>query len=439
MKYDIFFSISQTPVDGHTPSEAVMFQNFFEQVKHADTLGFDTAWVAESHLSTEVQKSHPRAVVPHWQGEIGLNTNLPLLASYVFHETKRIEVGSAVMNIVCMGGPVAAAEKIASMLALHGCNEDEKRRLHIGFSAGRFAFMNEASGIVPRNALERAAWPALRNRIFQEATEIFTQLLKGNTLSSDDIQPPNLVREDVWLNAECTSCGATWQAPHVARPHLRCRACGAQHPKVTEPLWDRMLAAHGSKTDAITFDRRWDFLPLKIVPADWRRELLQLVIGSHDPATQILANRHLPVQVFNLSITRPEVIEATHSRMREHYHASGGDWQRHYMPRTTFVFLNHDPHATPEQRSQRAHESARKALGAYWTALEGTLDPAKVEAAATNALIGNVDEVAEQIRQRFHPDDRLMLWFDFFNHDNAAVMRSMEWFTREVIPRVEGT
>ena len=40
MKYDIFFSISQTPVDGYTPTEAVMFQNFFEQVKVADELGF---------------------------------------------------------------------------------------------------------------------------------------------------------------------------------------------------------------------------------------------------------------------------------------------------------------------------------------------------------------------------------------------------------------
>ena len=56
MQYDIFFSISQTPVDDVTPSEAQMFQNFFAQVKAADRLGYGTAWIAESHLSSEVQK-----------------------------------------------------------------------------------------------------------------------------------------------------------------------------------------------------------------------------------------------------------------------------------------------------------------------------------------------------------------------------------------------
>ena len=30
-----------------------------------------------------------------------------------------------------------------------------------------------------------------------------------------------------------------------------------------------------------------------------------------------------------------------------------------------------------------------------------------------------------------------MLWFDFFNHDNDAVKRSMKVFMDEVAPRVE--
>ena len=84
MKYVIFFSISQTPVDGELPSERVMYENFFEQVEAADALGFGTAWVAESHLSTEVQKQHANAVVPHWQGEIGLNTDIFQMAHAVF-------------------------------------------------------------------------------------------------------------------------------------------------------------------------------------------------------------------------------------------------------------------------------------------------------------------------------------------------------------------
>ena len=114
MEFDIFFSISRTPVAGHLPSEAEMFRNFFEQVTVADELGFGVAWVAESHLSTEVQKRNRRPVVPHWQGEIGLNVDLPQLAQRVFATTQRIEVGSAVMNIVCNGGPIAAAERGAA-------------------------------------------------------------------------------------------------------------------------------------------------------------------------------------------------------------------------------------------------------------------------------------------------------------------------------------
>ena len=67
MKYDIFFSISQTPVAGHTPTEADMFRNFFEQVEAADELGYGTAWIAESHLSSQVQKGNKRPVIPHWE------------------------------------------------------------------------------------------------------------------------------------------------------------------------------------------------------------------------------------------------------------------------------------------------------------------------------------------------------------------------------------
>ena len=84
MQFDVFFSISQTPVDGFMPSEAQMFGNFFAQVEAADRLGFGVAWIAESHLSSEVQKGNRRPVIPHWKGEVGLNTNMPVLAAHIF-------------------------------------------------------------------------------------------------------------------------------------------------------------------------------------------------------------------------------------------------------------------------------------------------------------------------------------------------------------------
>ncbi len=82
--------------------------------------GFGTAWVAESHLSCEVQKRNPGAVIPHFKGEIGLNVDLLQMAHVVFGRTERIQVGSAVMNILCNGGPVAQAERLRFFLAMHG-------------------------------------------------------------------------------------------------------------------------------------------------------------------------------------------------------------------------------------------------------------------------------------------------------------------------------
>ena len=172
------------------------------------------------------------------------------------------------------------------------------------------------------------------------------------------------------------------------------------------------------------------------LPQEFRRGLLQLVIGSHDPAIQEHVNRFTPVQVFNLSITKPEQIEDTHQRLARAYHASGGPWKRSMMPRTVFVFVNDEDGLDEEARSKAAQAEAQTALGEYWKALEGTIDPKKVAGAADNALVGNVDEVADQIVERYHPDDRLMLWFDFFNHDSARVMRNMEAFVDQVAPRV---
>jgi alkanesulfonate monooxygenase SsuD/methylene tetrahydromethanopterin reductase-like flavin-dependent oxidoreductase (luciferase family) len=406
MKFDVFFSISQTPVDGLTPSEAVMFGNFFAQVVLADELGYGTAWVAEAHLSTEVQKRHSDAVVRHWQGEIGLNTDIMQMAHQVFARTKNIEVGSAVMNIVCNGGPVAAAERIAAFCALHGLDPKEKRKLNIGFSAGRFQFMNRAHGIKPRNATEAAAWPALRGLVFGEACEIFLRLLRGEAIAGADCQETVLTRANFRSDED-------WAK-----------------------VQDAARSDGHSALDQIAIDRRWDFDVLKIVPAEWRRELLDLVIGSHDPKLQVAVNQLMPVKVFNLSITRSDIIDATHARMAEAFHADGGPWARAHMPRTIMVFVNDEDGLTPESQRAAAQAEAKAALGAYWTALEGTLDPAKVERAANNAIIGNAEDVAAQCVERFHPDDRVMLWFDFFNHDSARVMRNMVAFREKVMPRI---
>ena len=106
------------------------------------------------------------------------------------------------------------------------------------------------------------------------------------------------------------------------------------------------------------------------------------------------------------------------------------------MPRTSFVFLNDEDGLTGEERSHAAKQEAENALQAYWNALEGTIDPEKVSKAANNALIGNVSEVAQQIVERFHPEDTIMAWFDFFNHDSDRVCRNMSAYMEKVVPMV---
>jgi alkanesulfonate monooxygenase SsuD/methylene tetrahydromethanopterin reductase-like flavin-dependent oxidoreductase (luciferase family) len=404
MEFDVFFSISQTPVNGYTPSEAEMFQNFFDQVGVADELGYGVAWVAESHFSSEVQKTHKKPVIPHWQGEVGLNTDILQLATHVFARTRRIEVGSAVMNILVNGGPVAAAERIATFLALHGLDSAERRRLHVGFAAGRFDFMARTTGVVPRNELEEAAWSVLKGKLFAEAAEVFLRLLAGETLNSDRVRETQLTRRDFRTDEE----------------------------------WERVRAAAGAGSlEAIPVPRRFVFENTKIIPQEFRRDLLNLVIGSHEAALQESVNRICPVQIFNLSITASQIIDDTHRRMAAAYHRDGGPWKRSYMPRTVMVFVNEEAGLAPEARRRAAHDEAREALGAYWTALEGTLDPARVQNAAENSLVGTAEDVAQQIVERFHPKDRLMLWFDFFNHDSPRVIRNMRAFMHEVRPLVE--
>ena len=410
MEHDIFFSISQTPdSEGHIPSEATMFRNYFQQLECADRLGFNVGWLAQAHLSTETQKTNSKPVVPHWQGEVGLCTDFPQLALESFRRTSNIEIGSAVVAIIASGGPIAQAERIGNVLTYHGLDPDEHRKLHVGFSAGRFEFMARPYGIVPRNAIEEAAWPALRGLIFMEAIEIFLRLLRGDTISTEDIQRTTMTRDNFRSDED-------WSAVQQA---------AVEFEGLTEP------------PQAIEIPPRYNFESLKIIPQDFRKELLGLVIGSHDPRAQIFANTISPVKVFNLSITAPEVIDATHERMSEIFHSDGGSWQRRDMPRTSFVFINAEEDLTPEEQSEAAKDEAKAALNAYWNALEGTIDPDKVNKASSNALIGNPDEVAAQMVERFHPEDRIMAWFDFFNHDSQRVCRNMTAYMNQVVPLVE--
>lgn len=412
MKLDIFLSICQTDVDGHMPSEKIMFQNFFDQVRLADELEFGTAWVAETHLSCQVQKENPGSVIPHFKGEIGLNTDILQLAQRVFAQTKKIHVGSAIRNIICNGGPIAHAEAVRTFLSLQeydsgsgspgasGAGVGQNRRLELGFAAGRFPFSNTPYGFYPKNEFEEATWEVLKNKFFGQATEIFLRLLKGEKISSKELRP-------MYLQAKDFRQPADWErALSLASSLARRVGAASTHYEVQ------------SNNEAILIPPHWIFPKVGVIPFDTSLKNLGLTIGSHDPETQILANQILPVGVFNLSITPPAVIEETHQRMQKHFHADGGPWKREYMPRTVMLFV--------DENRQKAKDMAERAWRNYWTAMENTLDPKKVEQAVGNTIAGDPSEVRDLIQSKYHTEDRLMLWFDFNNHDNAAVKKAMQ-------------
>ncbi|MFN8671886.1 MAG: luciferase [Candidatus Sericytochromatia bacterium] len=391
MIFDVFFSICQTNVDGYIPSEKQMLLNFFDQVKIADQLGYKTAWVAETHLSCQVQKENKNPVIPKFEGEIGLNTDILQLAHKIFSITKNINVGSAIRNILCNGGPLAHAEAIKTFLSLHGLDESEKRLLEIGFASGRFQFSNSPYGIVPRNKIEEIAWNVVKGKIFHEALEIFLRGLRGDIFSSSDISKKFISKKDFRNISD----------------------------------WEKIIEIIGNEVEDIEIAPYWNFEKVGVIPYEAPLKYLKLTIGSHDPSAQILANKFYPCGVFNLSITPANEIEETHERMKKNYNTIHNQWDRSLMPRTVLVFLNNDKNLTEVEQRAKAKEKAINALENYWKAIEGTLDPMKIEKAVDNALVGSVDDIRKQLESRFNKEDRLMLWFDFNNHNNKEVMQSM--------------
>lgn len=400
MRFDVFCSIAQTPrADGALPEHAALLREFLDQAGAADELGYGCLWAAETHFSTRTQQGNSSPAVPHWTGEIGLNTDTLQLAGQVFARTRRIDVGSAIMNIVACGGPLPAAERVAAAVAWHGLDPAEQRRLRLGFAGGRFDFIGRATGVQPRDEVEELAWRQVRGAVTAEAAEIFVRLLAGAELAATDVTPGRLT-------------------PAMFRDRAE---------------FDAVARAAGVTGDSVPLTPRWTFERTRVLPA-FRPELLTLVGGVHDPALQVHLNKYAPVQVFNLSITAPAVIEATHERMRAAYHPAGGSWQRNHMPRTVFVFLDATPGMSEEKRRLRATERAESTLAAYWRAMDGTVDPAKVAGSAGNSLVGSPADIAAQIAGRFHPDDRLMLWFDFFADSGAEVTTAMADFRHQVVP-----
>jgi hypothetical protein len=123
--------------------------------------------------------------------------------------------------------------------------------------------------------------------------------------------------------------------------------------------------------------------------------------------------------------------------MAEVYNKEGGPWRRWHMPRTAMIFLDDSPGLSNEEKNEKARLKAQSAWANYWKAMAGTIDQNKVDNAVNSTIYGCPEEVAEKISLKYHPHDKLMLWFDFNNHKNEDVKKAMVLFKEKVIPLID--
>lgn len=404
MQFDLFHSIGRIDTLKPIPADRTVFSAFFEQCQLAEALGYPTMWVAESHFSSEIQKTNAKPVIPNYQGEVGLNSDSCQLAQLLFAKTKSLGFGTAIHNIVGgNGGPLASADRIRMMSFINSMSP-QPRKLHIGIAAGRFPYINAPFGIAPRNREEECLWPQYQRLIFIEALEIFLRLVRGDVLSSSDVTR--------WV---------------IDRSFF----------KSDSDFRDSMQKINGS-LDGVPYNPRWKFETLKLIPDMQEREYsswMNFVLGSHDPLARDHGLKFADLDIFNLSFTPPEQLGKVHDEMHVRYQASGRTWHRSRMPRTVLVFIDKNIH--------RAEERASQCFDTYIEAMRGTVILPSKEELMARALIGDAAKIRDQLNpddpHGFNLDDRLMLWFEFNQVDHDAIKLQMRLFAEDVMPHVMTT
>lgn len=405
MKFDVFHSIGRIDSLPVRSTDRQVYERFFAEADAAEAHGYGTLWVAESHFSSEVQKRLPHAVIPNYHGEVGLNADSLQLAQVLFGRTKRLGFGTAIMNIVGgNGGPIAAADRVRTLAFLNSL-QDTPRDLRIGVAAGRFPYINQPFGIVPRNDVEKALWSQYQQLIFVEALEIFLRLSNDEIIGSADVTPHRITRK-------LFRDDAAFAAAQEALGRIGATLC---------------------PVDGLAYEPRWRFDPLKLVP-DLKPQatapFLRFVLGSADPLARDHGWRFADLDIFNLSFTPPAAIDQVHRSMEAKCQETQRTWHRARMPRTVLVFIDKD--------TKTAQERASRCFDTYIEAMRGTAKvPDKAEL-MERALIGDSATIRAQLSpddpHKFHADDRLMLWFEFNQTDGSAILAQMRQFAEDVMP-----
>jgi alkanesulfonate monooxygenase SsuD/methylene tetrahydromethanopterin reductase-like flavin-dependent oxidoreductase (luciferase family) len=399
MLFDLFHSISDPAIGGKRVGPAPVVEEFLAQVVLAEELGMDTVWLAESHFSSETQKRTSVATIPHYFGEVGLNADSFQFLNLVAARTRRIGLGTGIHNIVGgSGGPIASADRVNFLRFINQHFWPNPRQLRIGVASGRFPYQNTPFGLVPRGPAETDFFPIIRRAAFLEALEIFLRLLRGEELASSQV------------------------------PAYQVSAAEA------EKTWgDRASELKARYPFPYALPKRWEFEALKLVPEPGVRfdDGLKIVLGSSDPLALELAQKFWDVDLFNLSFTPPDQIEALHAKLRASAQNRPNPWHRSRLPRTVLVFVDRD--------RRRAQELANSTLDTYIEAMRGTAAVPDKKVLLERALVGDAAEVRDQLSpgnpRRFHPDDRLMLWFEFNQTDGPAIRSQMRYFFEEVVAK----
>ena len=135
--------------------------------------------------------------------------------------------------------------------------------------------------------------------MFAEACEIFLRLVRGDTLASADVR-------ETWLS----------------RANFR-----------SDEDWERVKAAAGdARAENIQIDDDGTLMSSRSPTMAPRVRVGHRQLRPSPPR----GRESVHVKVFNLSITQPEVIDATHERMARCYHPDGGTWTRPDMPRPSW-------------------------------------------------------------------------------------------------------
>ena len=390
MTFDLFHSISDPLIGGKRIGYPQSVLSFLDQVNLAEALGMDTVWCAESHFSSETQKSTSVATIPEFFGEVGINCDSFQLFQIIQQRTKHINLGTAIHNIVGgSGGPIASADRVNFLRFCNAYLWAHPRQLRIGVAAGRFPYQNTPFGQVPRDAAEAALWPVLKRYAFLEALEVFLRLLNGETLNSKQVTRYIISDEEAHKSIK--------EMPG----------------NVPFPYYNKA---------------RWEFENLTLVPSVEKTSQFEVVLGSHDPEALQLARKFSDVSLFNLSFTPPDQIEKLHTDLSKGWPT----WNRSRLPRTVMVFIDPNP--------RKARDLANSVLDAYITAMQGTAQVPDKNVLLQRALVGDASEVREQLSPQnprgFKADDRLMLWFEFNQLESSAIQAQMKYFWKEVAEKI---